>query len=531
MMRIYKLVFALFIASAAFVACEDALDLEPEGNTSASGELANLEAFQGRWAKLYAGLITGGQSGGDGGADIQGIDGGFSNYGRLFWKLSELTTDEAIIAWNDGTIKDLHWQNWTPDNEFIAAMFARLSYQVTLTNAFIRESSDAAIADAGLSGADAELVRSYVSDARFLRAYSYYHGMDMFGTLPFTTENTAADGSELPEYISREDLFAYVESELLDIVDQLPSGQGSDYGRVSQAAAQMLLAKIYMNAEVYTGTPRYGDALTYVNAVIGQGYVIDTDLPYRALFLADNNINGAQNEFIWTLNYDGENTQTFGGTTFLSHAPVGGNMDPANYGLDSGWGGIRTTPEFVALFPNEENSNDSRENFFTEGQQKSIADVGRFQDGFAIVKFQNVNLDGTPAPNPTFVSTDFPVFRLADAYLMYAEIVARGAGGNNATAVNYINTIRQRAYGNDSNGISSNDLTLDFILDERGRELHWESHRRQDLIRFNQFSTNGIWEWKGNVQSGTTTAAFRNVFPIPTTELNLNSNLVQNPGY
>ena len=142
-----------------------------------------------------------------------------------------------------------------------------------------------------------------------------------------------------------------------------------------------------------------------------------------------------------------------------------------------------------------------------------------------------MNLDGTPAPNPTFVSTDFPVFRLADAYLMYAEIVARGAGGNNATAVNYINTIRQRAYGNDSNGISSNDLTLDFILDERGRELHWESHRRQDLIRFNQFSTNGIWEWKGNVQSGTTTAAFRNVFPIPTTELNLNSNLVQNPGY
>ncbi len=389
---------------------------------------------------------------------------------------------------------------------------------------------DEAISAAQLNAAEAEEVRAFVTErARFLRAYSYYHGMDLFGTMPFTTETSQS--SELPSFISRADLFNYVESELLDVVDKLPSGRGTEYGRVSQGTAQMVLAKIYLNAEVYTGTPRYDDALTYTNAVISNGYTIDTDLAYSNLFLADNDRNGAQNEFIWTLNYDGANTQTFGGTTFLSHAPVGGDMDPSNYGLDSGWGGIRTTPEFVELFTNEQNSNDGRENFFTDGQAKSIADVGRFQDGFAIVKFQNLNSDGSSTINDNFVSIDMPVFRLADAYLMYAEIVARGAGGNRGTAVAYINTLRERAYGDTFNGISDGQLTLDFILDERAKELHWEGHRRQDLIRFNQFSTNGIWEWKGNVQSGTTTPAFRNLFPIPTTELNLNSNLVQNPGY
>ncbi|MGB3591712.1 MAG: RagB/SusD family nutrient uptake outer membrane protein [Nonlabens sp.] len=531
-MKLCKSIFLLFVTASLFVACNDALDLEPEGNTTAAGAPASLDEFQGLWAKLYAGLIIGGQEGGDGGADIQGIDGGFSNYNRLYWKLQELTTDEAIIAWNDGTIKDLHWQTWTPDNEFIAAMFARLSYQVALTNSFIRQSTEEGINGAGLSPADAALVRSYAADARFLRALSYYHGMDLFGTMPFATEASAADGSELPEFISREDLFSYIESELIAVKPLLASGRGTEYGRVSEASADMLLAKLYLNAEVYTGTPRWADALSRVESVIASGYTIDTNLAYSNLFLADNNTNGAQEEFIWTLNFDGDNTQTFGGTTFLSHAPVGGNeMNPADYGLDSGWGGIRTTPEFVEKFEDEENSADGRENFFTNGQEKSIADVGAFTDGYAIVKFQNINSDGSPSSNLTFVSTDLPVFRLADAYLMYAELVVRGGGGDTNTAVNYINTLRQRAYGNNNGDIQSSDLDLDFILDERARELHWEGHRRQDLIRFNQFSQNGVWEWKGNVQSGVTTPSFRNLFPIPTTELNLNSNLVQNPGY
>jgi hypothetical protein len=175
---------------------------------------------------------------------------------------------------------------------------------------------------------------------------------------------------------------------------------------------------------------------------------------------------------------------------------------------------------------------DGRENFFTAGQTKSIANVGRFKDGFAVIKFQNLTSTNNPGVNLTFVSTDFPVYRLADAYLMYAEATIRGgAGGSNGDAIGYINTLRTRAYGNTSGNITAGQLNLDFILDERARELHWEGHRRQDLVRFNQFTSNGVWEWKGNVQSGTTTPAFRNLYPVPTTQLRLNSNLIQNPGY
>ena len=99
------------------------------------------------------------------------------------------------------------------------------------------------------------------------------------------------------------------------------------------------------------------------------------------------------------------------------------------------------------------------------------------------------------------------------------------------TAVDYINELRVRAYGGTSGNISQADLDLDFILDERARELYWEAHRRTDLIRFDQFSDNGVWQWKGGVQSGTTTDAFRDVMPLPATDLGINTNLEQNPGY
>lgn len=530
-MNICKSIFGLFIAATLFVACDSALDLEPRGNEQAA-TIDSLEDYEGLWAKLYAGLIVGGQGSGDGNADIQGIDGGFSNYSRLYWKLQELSTDEAIIAWNDATIRDLHWQTWTPENQFSSAMYARISFQITLCNSFLRQSTDDQLNANGIPQGDRAAIQAFRNEARFLRAYSYYHGIDLFGGVPFTTEATAADGTELPAFRTRAEIFSFIESELLAIENVLPAPSATEYGRAGQGAVWMTLAKLYLNAEVYTGTPRYDDVITYTNRVIGGGYTINTSLPYRNSFLADNNTNGAQSEFIWTANYDGARTQTFGGTTFLSHAPVGGDMNPADFGLDAGWGGLRTTPEFVELFPGEENSLDQRENFFTADQNKSIADVARFKDGFAVIKFQNVTSTGTAGINPTFVSTDFPVYRLADAYLMYAEATLRGgAGGNMGLAVGYINTIRERAYGNSTGNITAGQLNLGFILTERARELHWEAHRRQDLIRFNQFSSNGVWEWKGNVQSGTTTPAFRNLYPVPTTELRLNSNLIQNPGY
>lgn len=528
-MKLYKSIIFVFFGMLVFTACET---IVPEGDTLTEAELLSQEgAYDGLIAKAYAGLMIGGQAGGDGNADIQGIDGGFSNYLRLYWNMQELTTDEAIIAWNDGTIKDLHGHVWTDGNEFIEAMFSRINYQIAVCNEFLKLSSDAKLNEYNIPADVRDDVAQYRNEARFLRAYSYYHGMDLFGTMPLSTENT--DAAAGLDAMTRSEVFEYVESELLAIEDAMVPARMNEYGRADQGAVWMTLAKIYMNAEVYTGTARYDDAVVYINKVINAGYSLPS-VPYANSFMADNHANGAQTGFIWSLNYDGLQTQTFGGTTYLTHAPVGGNMNPAEFGINGGWGGIRTTKEFVELFPGMENSADTRETFFTDDQNLEILDVARFKDGFAIQKYKNVDINGNPGSDTTgdFVDIDFPVYRIADAYLMYAECAIRGAAGADlATATGYVNQIRGRAYGNTSGDIASTDLTLDFILDERGRELHWECHRRQDLIRFGQFSTNGVWAWKGNVQSGTTTPAFRDLMPIPAKEINLNSNLIQNPGY
>jgi hypothetical protein len=225
--------------------------------------------------------------------------------------------------------------------------------------------------------------------------------------------------------------------------------------------------------------------------------------------------------------------------TFLTHAPVGGTMNDVAtefFGINGGWFGIRTTPTFVDKFPGDvdnENSPDGRASIWTDGQDKDIMSVSSFGDGYGVFKYRNVDVNGVQGSDPTGDHTDidFPMFRLADAYLMYAEIVARGAGGDAGTAASYINVLRERAYGDTSGNIQASEITLDFVLDERARELYWEGHRRTDLIRFNQFSENGVWQWKGGVQPGTTTDSFRDLMPIPETDLSLNSNLTQNPGY
>jgi hypothetical protein len=209
-------------------------------------------------------------------------------------------------------------------------------------------------------------------------------------------------------------------------------------------------------------------------------------------------------------------------------------MVPGDYGIDGGWAGTRTTSAFVNLFSVDDNGNsaDSRAMFFTDGQSLEIGDVGNFQDGWAITKFKNINRDGTVGKNLTFPDTDFPMFRLADAYLMYAEAFLRGGGGDKTTAVNYINMLRERAYGNQNGNITEAQLTLDLILDERGRELYWEAQRRTDLIRFGKFTGGAyLWPWKGGAPDGIATDEKYNLFPLPSSDVNANPNLVQNPGY
>ena len=489
-------------------------------------------------AKVYASYAISGQQGAGGGQpDIQGIDENFGNYLRQYFDLQELPTDEAIMAWDDATIKDFHWQTWSPNDVFITAEYSRIFYTISIANEFIRQGNKGLSSASGTFATD---LKAYIAEARYLRALSYWHAIDMFGNVPFVTE-AEEPGAFFPQRITRAKLFDYIESELKAIEGDLIAPR-QEYGRADKGADWFLLAELYMNAEVYTGTARYTDALIYLDKVINQGGY-QLDLNYAHLFDSDNNTSP---EIIFPIVFDGVNTQQYGGMNFIIHASLGGNM-PLN-GVDGGWGGIRTIKDFVAKFGLSENdfssanpaaqSADHRGMFFFDpaSWQWDITNVATFTQGIGVTKYKNLTSSGGKDPNweAGFASTDFPMFRLGDAYLLYAEAVVR-TGGDKTTAVNYVNALRERAgaYGNNSGDITSSQLTLDFLLEERARELYWECHRRTDLIRFGKFTNdaNYLWQWKGNSFNGATVPSYRDLYPIPVSDLNANPNLVQNPGY
>lgn len=518
------------VAALAFTmvltSCEKDLDRFPKSEITSNNVYNDFANYKGVLAKAYAGLAISGQDGGDGRADVGGIDAGTSNYLRQYFQMQELPTDEAIMAWNDGNLPDIHNMTWGANNEFIRAIYYRIMYQVGVANELIRETSDDKLSSRNITGSNAEEARLYRNEARFLRALSYWHAIDLFGNVPFVTENDKI-GSTLPKQISRADLFKYLESELKELETLLKDPRTNEYGRADKGAVWMLLAKLYLNSEVYTGTAKYAEARTYAEKVIGAGYSLKSN--YASLFLADNHLNNP--EVIFSVNFDGLKTQTWGGTTFIIHAGVGGSMDANNFGINGGWSGLRSTKNFVNLFPSTDGSQDARGRFHSAGQDLEINNFSTFTEGYPFIKFKNVTSTGVAGSDASgnFVDTDFPMFRLADAYLIYAEAVLRGGGGSTATALGYINSLRTRA---NASTISASNLTLDFILDERARELAWEAHRRTDLIRFGKFtSATYLWPFKGGAKNGKGVEDYRTLYPIPSSDLIANPNLKQNTGY
>ena len=507
------------------MACTD-LTLEPKSTLTSANAFNEPGSYKAFIAKIYGGLQVSGQEGPAGRPDIQGIDEGFGGYIRLIWQMQELSTDEAAIAWNDAGVQELNTQLWGSNNQFLGAMYGRVYFQVGLVNEFLRQTTDAVLASRGVSGDLLTQVKQYRAEARFLRALSYWHGIDLFGDIPLVTEDFAL-GKTPPKQSTRAEVFNYIVSELNAIRTELPAARAGQYARADQGAVAMLLAKVLMNAQVYSGAARNADARAEIEKVIAASYTLDPS--YQHLFMADNNTSA---ELIFAIPFDGSKTQSYGGTTFLTHASVGGSMNAANFGLDGGWYGLRARPEFVALFPNTSGTVDRRSGIlWTDGQTVAMTNLTDFATGLPAPKYRNVKSTGGAGSSTGFSDVDYPMFRLGDAYLMYAEAFVRGGGGTSTLALQYVNALRTRAYGNTSGNITAAQLTLDFLRDERARELFWEGHRRTDLIRFDRFSSNGVWAWKGNVAAGKTTEAFRNLFPLPATELSANPNLKQNTGY
>ena len=617
----------LYILSLSIVvSCHDDLNQSPIDPDSFTEEnvFASVNEAKGALAKLYASLALTGQNGPAGSPDIADIDEGFSQFSRMLFNLNEITTDHAVVGWGDPGLPDLHGMYWSSSNDFTEAMYYRLAQAVSFSNSFIKNASE-------LSGDE---VNVFIAEARFLRAYAYYNLLDLYGNVPLTTEIS----TELPTQSNRTELFNFIESELMEIESTLLAS--NEYGRVDNIAAHALLSRLYLNAEAWTGQDRYADCITYSQNVINSGYSFNMNdangngTAYDELFMADNDINGAQNEFIFTLNFDGMQSQTYGGTTFLVHAAIGGSMNPGNFGVNGGWGGLRTTKNLVNQFavdldalnsslgsqsdwglvgsatPNGWNgpdvemfqtgpqefsiyaelvsgelkfrfnedwgnnfgdngndgtlesgganipisagtyfivmdlgsgtytispfSSDKRGMFYSDGQNLEIESIPPFEDGYAVTKWTNIDSNGNQGSDSSgnFVDTDIPLIRLAEIYLNYAEATLRGGGGDTNTAVSLINQIRERGFGGSSGAISSGDLTLDFILDERSRELYWEGLRRTDLIRYNRFTNSSyLWPFKGNEPTGVGVDEYRNLFPLPANVVAINSNLTQNEGY
>lgn len=527
MNKLFKYGFGLTMLVLALGSCKK-LDVFPPRSVTSAQLYVDEAGYRSVLAKVYGSMALTGNSGPAGSGDVAGIDEGTSDFLRLFWKAQELSTDEAVVAWNDPGIQDFHNMNWSANNPMLIGLYSRSFYVITLCNEFIRESTDDKLASRNITGTAAESIRKMAAEARFVRAYQYWVLMDLYANPGFTDENTQIGASVRPEQIRRADLYKYVEKELLAIEPLLAPAKGNEYGRADKAAAWALLARLYLNAGVYSGTTNYAGAVTYSKKVIDAGYALVSD--YRTLMLADNNVGNT--EAIWTLNYDGLKTKNYGGTTFLVNASVGGNMDVSYSGL-SNWAGIRSTKNLPLLFPDFTGTIDKRAQFFQSNLE--ITKVSEFKDGFGVTKYRNRTKSGGFGQDPekTFSDIDFPVFRLAEMYLIYAEATIVGgasSGGSTSQAVTYFNTLRQRAYGNTNGNIAV--LTADLILDERGRELYWEGFRRSDLVRFNKF-TDGtyLWPWKGGVQNGTAVSSHLRIYPLPATEVGSNPNIKQNPNY
>jgi hypothetical protein len=529
---------ALIAASAlvlgvAATSCVRDLDVTP-----IDPNLALLDDPDYLFNKCYATLAMAGNSDVDGDCDVDGIDGGTSGFIRQMWNANELTTDEAYCVWGDPGIDGFDFNTYDAAHPMLRGYYYRLYTAITFCNHYLEVASEA------------DPVKT--AEIRFLRAFEYFLALSGYGpNIPFVT----AVSSDKPVPGKDHEIYDFIESELLDIESKLSAPKvvkegEAGYGRVSQAAAWLLLARLYLNAEVFTGTPEWVKAAEYAQKVIASPFKLNTTgtpnaTAYEMLFMGDNGSSSAAQEAVFAIMGNSLKTASWGMTLFLIASTYNGDM-LAQYpiGTSEAWGGNVARPDLVQkFFPNLSSvpaeamkdefvsaAGDDRALFWSVGHSLNTGVITDFTEQIAVVKYNNLYSDGGTSPTEgQYVDTDFFLLRAAEAYLTYAEATARQNGGKaTSDGLARLNDLRNRAHA--SKLASAN---LDQILDEWSREFYFEGRRRLDLIRYGYYGGDNSYNWwnKGGVPAGASFPAYRNIFAIPTTDLTANSNLSQNPGY
>lgn len=532
-------------ASMLFTACIgdlDTLPLNPSDSTSETVYGADESGYIAGLTKLYFNFVSNETT------DLQVSDAGASELVRAFWTVQEVTSDACKCAWeNDAWVRAMNTNTWSDaDNDATYAVYVRTLQGIAYTNEYLRQTASDRLSDRGVSSELAAKIQGFRAEARFLRAYFYWMALDVFGDVPFTTENSPFGGGVNPKQASRKDVFDYCISELTALAaddSPMPAAR-SNYPRADKGAVLGLLARMYLNAEVYTGTPMWQEAKDACEDIFTMGYSLCPE--YVDLFRGDNGENPeALNEVLFGISYDAEQTQSYGGTSYLTLAAIAATDVSSTQminGVNNGWGGIRVPYEYVEKYFNVRNAdysagtydvNDKRGRmFYIKGRSESMdGALYVFLNGWSCLKFNNIphNMDQdsylATAASKAYSDIDFPMIRLGEIYLIYAEACMNLGQAN--TALPKVQDLAARA------GVTApTSITQEWLIEERARELMWEGHRRTDLIRYGKFTSSSfLWTYKGGSFSGQGFDDHMKIFAIPASELASNPELHQNPGY
>lgn len=490
--------------------------------------------------KIYSRLVLTGNQMPGGEPDWNGADEGYLGFYRGLFTLQELCADQLFWIWQDFGIDKLVKNDLLSDNIIVESFFHRLYYNIWLCNSYLKRTENQ------------ESLTIKRAEVRFLRVYFYYYLLDMFGNVPIVTDNTTFTST--PQS-TRKQLYNFVEAELLSVEPELPAvGYKEDYYRVDKAAAWLLLSRLYLNAPVFcSANTEYNKAAQYAHKVIQSSYELATN--YKWLFMGDNDqkssTNDAWKEMIFIIPQKGSSFYSWSGSLF-NIASMSSSYSPST-GCQDNWECIRSRKPLVDIFFSDpENviqgtaneltqaANDDRARFCNYynghtwqygGKYRFLSNA--FYDGWCIQKWSNWYSDSgdtiVMGSHPNFPDTDLPLMRKAEAYLNYAEALTRGGAQiGSLTAIEAVNIIRRRA-----NAPEFQTLTLNDLLDERGREFYAEGYRRSDLIRFGKFGGNTGYQWEGKsgVAEGIDFPQYMNLYPIPAALLPSISQGVQNEGY